>query len=136
MIVLVIIALVAAVLAFVSYPLWAPAESKPAVAATASAKSRSKAGGKSAPRPSSPVPQPRESVRSDIADAEELELDRQTGRLDEADYAALRRGPVAASGGQGRQNREEDEIEQRVRALRQERARRGPQPTDGGQERQ
>ena len=138
MIMLVAIALAAAVLTYVSYPLWTP-QSKPAVAAATPAKSRSKSGAKSTPRPSSPVPQPpaRASVFADMADAEELDLDRQTGRLDEADYAALQGGPAAVSAGQGQQeDREEDEIEQRVRALRQERARPVPRPTDGGQEQQ
>jgi hypothetical protein len=138
MIILVVIALAAAVLAYVSYPLWAPAESKPAVAATALAKPRSKSGARSTPRPSSPAPQPstRASASVEVADAEELDLDRETGRLDEADYAALRGGPAAVSAGQEQQDdREDDEIEQRVRALRQERARRGPRPTDGDGER-
>jgi hypothetical protein len=62
------------------------------------------------------------------ADVDELELDRRVGRLDAQDYSALR-GSAQPAG-------EEDEIERRVRALRQERkTRQRVRTRDRGQER-
>lgn len=110
-----ILLLAAAVMAYVSYPLWT---SEP-TAQAGGRKSRPKAGLESTPV-SAPAP---------TSDADELELDRQIGRLDEQDYAVLRGTRPAdstkASVGQGHgEDNEDDEIERRVRALRQERARR------------
>ena len=129
MIILVVVALALAVMAYVSYPLWA---------------SRAKTVGRPAGAPvrsaaSKPVRQ-REDAPSD---AGELDLDRQAGRLDEQEYTVLMEG-VRASGkaspgevlpdGASLQA-EDDEIERRVRALRQERARQRSQPKSKTQER-
>lgn len=52
---------------------------------------------------------------------EELEMDREAGRLQAEDYAALRQSGITASGTLEAKDAE-DEIERRVRALREERA--------------
>ncbi len=105
----------AAVMAYVSYPLW---NSEPTPRASGR-KSKARAGlePKSAPAP------------APVSDVDELELDRQIGRLDEQEYAALQNMPAAVVGPgreQDQQDKEDDDIERRVRALRQERARRAP----------
>jgi hypothetical protein len=130
MIVLVIVLLALAVMAYVSYPLWTPQMNVPARESTPRSggrQSRSKAEFAVAP----------ESLPASVSDVDELDLDRRAGRLDEQEYAVLQgaRPTTKTVTGIEREPKEDDEIEQRVRALRQERARRRPQPRDKGQER-
>ena len=94
--ILIILIMVLGVVAYVGYPLWgsgadprAGKRRKPAVAPAAG-----------------PLP-----------DQEELELDREAGRLAVEDYAGLRGSEALPSAGEV-----EDEIERRVRALRAKRA--------------
>jgi hypothetical protein len=125
MIVLVIVVLALAVMAYVSYPLWT-SQTRESTAAASGSRSRSKARFEPAP-----VSRP-----SPVTDADELELDRQIGRLDEQEYAVLRGAqsvPKPASGVE-REPNEDDDIERRVHALRQERARRRSQLKDKDQE--
>jgi hypothetical protein len=95
--ILVVLIMALVVVAYVGYPFWSQKEEPSTARRPAQA----------APGPIAP-------------DMDELDLDREAGRLEADDYASLKQTAESAVSGA---DRTDDEIERRVRALRARRAR-------------